>query len=151
MKLYRRNYTKIEKTLLTFSNKNRDFGIGFYLTSDLDQAKIWSIKKVAKLDKGTPTVSIYSFDDHDINNLNVKTFVKADEEWFEYVINNRKNIVSDNYDIVIGPIVNDGTYEVINLYIRGILTKNQAISRLKTYKLKDQYAFKTERALRKLK
>ena len=109
MKLYHGSHTKIEKPLLTFSNKNRDFGSGFYLTSDLDQAKIWSIKKVAKLDNGTPTVSIYSFDDHDINDLNVKTFVKADEEWFEYVINNRKNIVSDNYDIVIGPIVNDGT------------------------------------------
>lgn len=151
MKLYRRNYTKIEKTLLTFSNKNRDFGIGFYLTSDLDQAKIWSIKKVAKLDKGKPTVSIYSFDNHNINDLNIKTFIKADKEWYEYVLNNKKIIVSDNYDIVISPIVNDETYEVINLYIRGILTKNQAISRLKTYKLKDQFAFKTERALRKLK
>lgn len=35
MKLYHGSHTKIEKPLLTFSNKNRDFGSGFYLTSDL--------------------------------------------------------------------------------------------------------------------
>ena len=149
MNLYHGSYMKIEKPILNFSNKNGDFGPGFYLTSDFEQASSWAVKKVAKLEQGNPTVSIYNYNENN-NDLKIKKFTSADEEWFEYVVNNRKNLTNDNYDIVEGPVANDGTYEVINLYIRGILTKKQAISRLKTYKLKDQLNFKTDKAISKL-
>ena len=76
--------------------------------------------------------------------------LQKNEEWFDYIISNRRGISEDDYDIVIGPVANDGTYEVINLYIRGIITKEQAIVQLKTYKLKDQYTFKTMLALNEL-
>ena len=152
MKLYHGSNIIIKNPNLECSNRARDFGKGFYLTSSLEQAKSWANKKTLKLESGNPTVSIYEIDENDIEELKIKKFNNASEEWFDYVIKNRKNEMdNDDYDIVIGPIANDGTYEVINLYSRGILTKEQAILQLKSYKLKDQYTFKTNKSLNILK
>ncbi|WP_435084026.1 DUF3990 domain-containing protein [Ohessyouella blattaphilus] len=52
------------------------------------------------------------------------------------------------YDIVIGPVVNDSTLPVIDDYMSGIYTKEEAVKRLLPQNLTDQYAFLTERAIR---
>lgn len=151
MKLYHGSNVEVKNPDLKYSNKTRDFGKGFYLTTDLEQAKIWAKKKTLKLEDGEPIVSVFEIEEKEFENLKVKTFEKADEEWFDYVLKNRHdNTYYDEYDIVIGPIANDGTYEVINLYNRNILNKEQAILQLKSYKLKDQYTFKTNKSLNKL-
>ena len=151
MKLYHGSNVEVKNPNLQYSTKTTDFGQGFYLTSDYEQSKIWANKKTLKLKGGKPTISVFEFDENDINDLKVKRFDSASEEWFDYVVKNRCNMNSNiDYDIVIGPVANDGTYEVINLYIRGILTREQAILQLKTYKLKDQYIFKTDKSLMKL-
>lgn len=150
MKLYHGSNVEVKNLNLEYSNKTSDFGKGFYLTSDLEQAKKWSEKKTIKIENGTPTVSIFEIEEINTKDLKIKKFDSANEEWFDYVIKNRKNIQNEDYDIVIGPVANDGTYEVINLYTRGILERNQAILQLKTYKLKDQYNFKTTKAISKL-
>ena len=151
MELFHGSNVNIEKPELSYSSKTKDFGKGFYLTSDFEQAKIWSEKKTTKLGNGEPIVSKFKFDDTNMSDLKVKIFEIADENWFDYVMSNRKNInYNDDYDLVIGPVANDGTYEVINLFTRGILSKEQAIFRLKTFKLKNQYTFKTDKALKYL-
>ena len=48
VKLYHGSNVKVENPNLNYSYKRRDFGKGFYLTGDYDQAKAWSIKKVNK-------------------------------------------------------------------------------------------------------
>lgn len=146
MKLYYRSNVLVKKTSLKFSRISRDFGAGFYLTTDYNQASDWANKKVITLESGTPYVSKFEY--YENNELKVKKFNEPSIEWFDYVVLNRtsKNI-NNNYDIVIGPIANDSTYEVLNLYIRGVITKENAISKLKKFKLKDQYAFKTDASL----
>ncbi|WP_416389391.1 DUF3990 domain-containing protein [Ohessyouella blattaphilus] len=52
------------------------------------------------------------------------------------------------YDIVIGPVANDSTLPVIDDYMSGIYTKEEAVKRLLPQNLTDQYAFLTERAIR---
>lgn len=150
MRLYHGSNILVEKPNLKYSRTSRDFGLGFYLTTDYNQASTWAHKKVTTLECGKPSVAIFNYNES--NNLKIKIFEKPSLEWFDYVILNRtsKNY-NDDYDIVIGPIANDSTYEVLNLYIRGVITKENAISRLKTFKLKDQYAFKTNEALSFLK
>ena len=148
MELYHGSNVKVENPNLNYSYKRRDFGKGFYLTDDYEQAKAWSIKKVNKLENGNPIVSVFEF--NDFSDLKIKKFPYANDEWFDYVVDNRNEKEDELYDIVIGPIANDGTYEVINLYMRGILQKDNAILELKTYKLKEQYAFKTQKALDRL-
>ena len=54
------------------------------------------------------------------------------------------------YDIVLGPVANDQTIRTVNDFINGYLTEDIAIQILLPQKLKDQYAFKTEKALNNL-
>lgn len=57
---------------------------------------------------------------------------------------------SHSYDIVFGPVANDRVYAAFALYEGGLLSKQDLIAALKTYKLVDQYLFHTEIALQYL-
>lgn len=52
---------------------------------------------------------------------------------------------------MIGAVANDTTMPILNLYLNGIYDKKEVLKRLLPQKLKDQYAFKTEKVLEKLK
>ena len=81
MKLYHGSNVVVENPQLIPSKRLLDFGEGFYLTSDLEQARKWAIRSV-------------------------------------------------------------------NNYLKGYFSEEIAIQLLLPQKLKDQYAFKTEKALR---
>ena len=79
-------------------------------------------------------------------------FTEPDVAWLKYTANNRRNEnATDDYDVVIGPVANDKTQPVITAYFSGLYTEEEAIRRLLLQKLKDQYAFKSEAALHKLR
>lgn len=88
-----------------------------------------------------------------VSDLKILHFTQAQKEWLEYVTMNRKNlnIPNDDYDIVIGPVANDRTMPVISLYFSGIYDIEETIKRLMPQKLCDQYTFRTEKAIKKLK
>lgn len=78
-------------------------------------------------------------------------FDKADGDWLDFVVKNRKEIpVEEEYDLVIGPVANDATLPVIDDYIDGVYTKEEAVKRLLPQNLTDQYAFLTTDALKYL-
>ena len=85
--------------------------------------------------------------------MKVLYFESANREWLKFVTQNRNNniINNENWDIIIGPVANDNTMPVINLYLNGIYDENEALKRLLPQNLKDQYTFKTEKALKYLK
>lgn len=98
-------------------------------------------------------LSIYEIDEKQLKNLKIKKFEKAGLEWLLYVTHNRTKDyqIEKDYNIVIGPVANDNTAPVLNLYISGLINEETAIDNLKTYVLRDQYTFKTEEALSYLK
>ena len=53
--------------------------------------------------------------------------------------------------IVAGPVANDQAIRTVNNYLKGYFTEDIAIQLLLPQKLKDQYVFKTEKALSILK
>lgn len=131
-------------------NRTLDFGKGFYLTSSREQAERW-VKNRLKAGE-TGHVNLYKFDLPDSeSSLKVKFFASADEEWVDFVINNRvvKGFEHD-YDIVIGPVANDRVYAQFSLFEGGIISKETLISELKAYKLVDQYLFHTEESFKHL-
>lgn len=149
MLLYHGSITEVSNPSLEKSIARRDFGKGFYLTSDQKLAKEWAIKKKNKLSSSKAIVNKYEFPDEKINKLQVLKFKKADKDWFTFVAYNRTNDRIENikHDIVIGPVVNDGTFQVIDLYFQKIIDIESAIEALKTQKLNDQFVIKTEKAL----
>ena len=61
---------------------------------------------------------------------------------------NRAEQIDDSaYDVVAGPVANDNTMPVLNLYFKGAYSEEEAIKRLLPQRLSDQYAMKTEEAL----
>lgn len=124
-----------------------DFGGGFYLTSSYAQAERWARLIFKRRQAGQPIVNIYSFDDELSIALNVLQFKDANADWLEFVVNNRKALQVFDYDIVVGPVANDATLPVIDDYMDGRYTQEEAVRRLLPQNLTDQYAFCSEVSL----
>ena len=124
-----------------------DVGGGFYLTSSYVQAERWAKVIFKRRQEGQPIVNIYTFDDERAIALNVLQFKDANADWLEFVVNNRKALKVFDYDIVIGPVANDATLPVIDDYMDGRYTQEEAVRRLLPQNLTDQYAFCSEISL----
>ncbi len=153
MLLYHGSNIEVSNPQILESDRRLDFGKGFYLTSSFEQAKRWAELTVKRRGSGKETVSVFKFDESMASELKILHFTQAQKEWLEYVTMNRKNqiIPDDDYDIVIGPVANDRTMPVISLYFTGIYDIEETIKRLMPQKLCDQYTFRTEKAIEKLK
>lgn len=151
MKLYHGSNVVVEKPKILPSDSRLDFGTGFYLMSSYEQAERWAFLTAKRRGEGKKIITSYDFDEEVLFSLKVTKFEGASAEWLKFVANNR-NIrdFTDESDIVIGPVANDRTMPVIKLYFAGIYDEDETIKRLLPQKLKDQYAFKSEKALKAL-
>lgn len=150
MLLYHGSNVAVEKPKIIRSNRALDFGSGFYLTSDYEQAEKWAKLTVLRRGVGEPTVTVYETNDY-FCKLKILKFNSANIEWLNFIVANRTNKNVDcSDDIIVGPVANDNTMPVINLYLSGAYDENEALKRLLTQKLKDQYTFKTEESIKAL-
>jgi len=152
MTLYHGTNEDIEKIDLTRGMRHKDFGKGFYLTPDKNTA-IRMAQKKARLFGGTATLITYEMDDAALqSDLKVKVFPeKACVEWLVFVDANRdRNAIAPihDYDIVIGPIADDGVVLQLTNFREGIYSPDQAAEQLQDRYLDQQYYFGTEKALR---
>ena len=153
MLLYHGSNIIVQNPQVIESDRRLDFGKRFYLTSSYEQASRWAELTVNRRGVGKPVVSVFEIDESQLSELKVLHFNQAQKEWLEYVTLNRtnQNIPNDDYDIVIGPVANDRTMPVISLYFSGIYDIEETIKRLMPQKLCDQYTFRSENAIKKIK
>lgn len=131
---------------LSKSHNRRDFGQGFYTTILESQAQEWGYRLSLREKTQKYYVYQYIFEEKDI--LKVKRFDSLNEEWLEFIKENRaKGGKQHSYDVVIGPVADDNTMETVQLYIAGILSSQEAVDRLKYNKVNNQVSFHTEKAL----
>ena len=151
MILYHGSNMIVEQPCIVDSNRNLDFGPGFYTTTNKEQAVNFAQKVVQRKD-GKPIVNVYELIESNIKNLKVKVFDGPNEEWLDFVSENRNGIYSgEQYDIIVGAVADDDVYRTLQVYTSGLLTKEQALEALKIKKLFNQYVFKTANALKALK
>lgn len=125
-----------------------DFGKGFYTTSDMEQASKWARRTALRLKQSTAYVSVYTVDEDKLRSLRILRFEKADQQWLRFVVANRKGMAPvHEWDIIHGPVADDQTMPVIDLFLDGMYDEEEAIKRLLPQKLKDQYTFKTPAAI----
>lgn len=157
MKLYHGSNLVIEQIDLTKSKVGKDFGCGFYLSAEKQQAREIAERKTEQLMYGLPTINEYDFDETCLNSesLKVLRFNGYTEQWARFVLDNRQNRTRMNlhdYDIVIGPIANDTVGFQIRRYTSGIISMQQFLEEIKYMKgITFQYFFGTERAVNLLK
>lgn len=157
MKLYHGSDTLIEQIDLEMSKPFKDFGKGFYLSAEYNQALDMAKQRVQqKWGEGHPVVTIFEFDDSIMTSgeLKVKVWEDYCVEWAEFVIRNRdrrQNHPCHDYDIVYGPIADDGVSLQLRRYQSGYLTIEQLVEELKYSEgITFQYFFANDRAISKL-
>lgn len=153
MILYHGSNIEIQQPDLSRSKPFKDFGRGFYLSPVCEQATERAIQITELLQEGSPIVTSFEWDErHAIAaGLTIKTFDDYCREWAEFVLANRDRSATHPvhpYDIVIGPIADDGVTYQLRRYREGDITMERLIEELKYAKgLTIQYFFGTERAL----
>lgn len=156
MKLYHGSNTKVIVPDLSISKPFKDFGKGFYLSDNYEQAYNMATQKVKQTLKGEPIVSEFQFDESLMHSdeLSIKIFSDYTEEWAHFVLDNRNKDLPQpihQYDIVYGPIADDGVTFQLRRYQGGVISLARLVEELKYAKgITFQYYFGSERALQKL-
>lgn len=155
MTLYHGTYMDFAEIDIAKSQRFKDFGQGFYLTDLREQAERMAARK-ARLFDGTPVVQAYGFDEQLLasGDLSVKTFERPDVEWAKFVERNRNRAASPyehGFDIVVGPVADDGVAYLMGRYHEGTISIEQLAAELEYKQLNNQYLFATLKATRLLK
>lgn len=172
IELYHASYIPVKNIDLSLCSDGKDFGKGFYLTTDYNQACKFvktSIKKAIKNgielnNSFVGYISIYVFDKQD-ENFSIFEFNDADVEWLHCVALHRKRDLFidtstnwNKYDVIAGKIANDTTNQVLTAYINGLygevgsdFADETAIKLLLPNKLCNQICFKTAKSINCLK
>ena len=150
MILYHGTNTDFQQIRLDMSRVGKDFGFGFYLTTDKQVAARQAERKVLQYGIGAKIVQSYAMEEKQLDGLKVLRFDSYTEEWADFILMNRQNKEHrslHDYDVVIGPIANDTVGFQIRRYTEGIITKAQFLQEIMYHQVTMQYFFGTERAL----
>jgi hypothetical protein len=154
MTIYHGSNIVVKSTELRFSVRNLDFGTAFYTTTNEKQAMQFAQKVYKRTERqGIISegcfVSLYTIDyELMINELDILTFEKPDEAWFDFVMANRRNAYAGKkYDVIFGPVANDTVYRALIGYETGLYTKVQTIEQLAVRKLFNQMAFASSKVI----
>ena len=151
MILYHGSLEQVKCSEIREPSRTLDYGSGFYTTTSFRQAEDWVRRKMKEKEANVGYVNVFLFNEEAQKQLNSLIFEAPSEEWVDFVMQNRtQKGFSHSYDIVFGPVANDRVYAAFALYEGGLLSKQELIAALKTYKLVDQYLFHTEIALKYL-
>jgi len=152
MKLYHGTNIDFGEILLSKCLPYKDFGRGFYLTPSKRRARLRAMDKIDKEHVGIPTIISYDFDDAELANLNVLRFEKCNQQWLDFILKNRnkKAYQPHDYDIVIGPVADDGVITSISLYESKVIDRRELLKSIKDRKAYIQYTFCTQKAIDKL-
>ena len=157
MRLYHGSNMEVCIPNLMKSKPYKDFGQGFYLSADKNQAMRMAEQKTLQLLSGEPVVSEFEFDETLLqsNELHVKIFVDYSVEWASFILKNRdmhEQHPIHNYDIVYGPIADDGVTFQLRRFQSGVISIEELVKELQYARgITFQYFFGTELALSKLK
>lgn len=169
--VYHGSYAVVDKPDLQKCESGKDFGKGFYITTDENQAKRFVKSSIGKALKNGINVDdsskgyVSKYEVLKVENLEIFEFKTADREWLHCVAAHRMSkLFSDEitkwekYDVIVGKIANDTTNQVITAYINGIYgtpgsesADQIAISLLMPEKLTDQICLRSKRAIAALK
>ena len=139
MRVYHGSTVIVDAPLVGAGRRNLDFGLGFYVTDLEQQAVSWATRPV---NSGKPNIlNKYDLDIESVivRGYKYKKFDAYDSEWLDFVVSNRRGGIDwQNYDIIEGGIANDRVFNTIELYEANLISKEEALDRLKFEKPNNQ-------------
>ena len=149
MIVYHGSYTFIKEIDLSKSIPNKDFGKGFYVTKFRKQAESWA-EVIGRRHKTEGVVTEFVFYDTYFTErlCKVKYFDAYNEEWLDFVVENRNPFGKmHDYDIVEGPVADDKVQNRITHYLDGLISKVDFLEELKWHEDTHQICFCTLKSL----
>ena len=134
--LYHGSFTKVDKPDLKYSKKGKDFGKGFYLTTDKAQGIRFAKLIARRYGRKSGVISTYKFVNSD--KLDIFEFETTGEDWLNCIIGNRNSKYSKlaepwkDYSILAGKIADDDTARTINAYMAGAFGEINSKDAIKT-------------------
>lgn len=138
--LYHGSYCEVEESEIRHDKFYKDFGVGFYITNNEQQA----IRFTSKF-KDRRVINCYMLSGTE--HLNVKIFETMSDEWLDFVADCRTG-KSHSYDLVEGPMADDQVWEHVQAYLDGVLTRDAFWTLCKFRYPTHQICLCTEKALR---
>ena len=153
-RLYHGSDQKFESFDLAYARSFKDFGKGFYLTTDLKQAQKWAQSKASE--KTEAYIYSYRLDTIKQNpdilfDFKVLELLQYDETWLNFICQSRTKGHETDYDIIYDRMADNkfnGISDILKKYANKEVSADKAIKYLQwNNETADQYCFKTERAL----
>lgn len=140
--LYHGATVEVREPLISVGRKDLDFGQGFYVTNDRQQAIDWAITKASRKKNVKPIVNVYDFDIDrftTVDNYRILVFSGYTKEWLDFISQSRKGLRPwKSLDWIEGGIANDHVISTVDAYIDGFITPEMAMDRLINEKLHHQ-------------
>ena len=151
MILYHGTNVRFDTVDLTKCRPYKDFGKGFYLT-DIEQQAINMAERRCDFEgNGVPCVIKYTFDESLLHSedLKILVFDGVSIEWAQFIVSNRDRNGKNHhsYDIVVGPVADDGVVYQINRYLQHIITLEVLVEELRYKNINNQYCFCSPKAI----
>lgn len=132
-----------------FARSFKDFGKGFYLTTNFAQAQKWPQNK-ARMRTITYIYS-YGLDVINENKWNILELLQYNQKWVDFITESRITGKESEYDIIYDRMA-DSQFaeisEILQSYNDSEITVEKVIEKIKWHNHSaDQYCFKNERAL----
>lgn len=133
--------------------KFSDFGLGFYVTTNIEMAKSWASRR-----KGKPAyVNKYMLDTEGLTSL---TF-DLDLHWLLFIAFNRRLMLNEeikvilnnkykdinDYDVIIGPTADDRMFDTLNLFFSNSITLDHCLKALNSMDLDIQYDIRSAKGI----
>ena len=132
--LYHGAVSSIPEPLAHVGRPDLDFGPGFYVTNDRDQAIKWANTKAGRKRSLKPVLNIYRFDQERFladGDYAMKIFPEYNVEWLDFIAYSRKGQQPwKGLDWIEGGIANDGVISTVDSYIDGRMTPEMAMGEL---------------------
>lgn len=150
--LYHGGLMVVKEPLTHVGRPELDFGPGFYLTNNYEQAEKWAITKASRKRNTKAIINVYQFDfDHFMTcDYTKRIFSHYDKEWLDFIADSRRGKSPwDKYDWIEGGIANDSVITTVDAYVDRFITAEQAIDQLVKQELKHQICIRNQEIVNK--
>lgn len=138
----------VNSPLVHVGRPDLDFGNGFYLTHDREQAIDWARTKASRRKDGVAVLNVYRFDEERFlleGGYNKIVFPEYNQQWLDFVAASRRGQYPwQGYDWIEGGVANDSVITTVDAYVDGVMTVERAIDKLVNEKLKHQVCIRKQ-------
>ena len=140
--LYHGSKSTIDSPLAHVGRSDLDFGPGFYVTNDRQQAIDWANTVASRKPHQRAILNVYHFDNDAFlaeSKYQLKQFPEYNIQWLDFIALSRKGQQPwKGLDWIEGGIANDSVISTVDAYIDGTMTAEVAMDRLIKEELRHQ-------------